>query len=216
MLGLYIDMTPHNWFTKIKTGVLLTGCLVVGILAAFTIQSFLLNGVGTHTVALAATNQEISNPKNPDSPTFSVNSTVVNIDTFIASEIPKPAPKKHIEVNLTEQKMTALEDDQVVKESPITSGRDGYPTVTGDFAIYLKQENTRLKSPFPELHYDFPVRYWMPFYSGYGIHDAYWRTEFGGQDYHWAGSHGCLNTPDDMVEFIWNWSNIGTIVHVVE
>ena len=43
--------------------------------------------------------------------------------------------------------------------------------------------------------YASPVKYWMPFYGGYGIHDASWRkaSEFNSSTYHSDGSHGCVN-----------------------
>jgi lipoprotein-anchoring transpeptidase ErfK/SrfK len=207
-------MTDRTWSTKIKIIISVCACLVVGFLSIYSIRSFVYRQM---TPAIVASATSHINPVYdfPTSPAIGEIESAKEVEASVpAIELPKLAPKKHIEVNLSDQKMLAMEDDQVVRESFITSGRDGYPTVTGDFAIYLKQRNTRLRSPFPELSYDFPVRFWMPFYSGYGIHDAYWRSEFGGQDYHWAGSHGCLNTPDDMVEFIWDWSEVGTPVHV--
>ena len=39
------------------------------------------------------------------------------------------------------------------------------------------------------------VNYWMPFYRGYGLHDATWRDAFGGDIYLDDGSHGCVNLP---------------------
>ena len=35
----------------------------------------------------------------------------------------------------------------------------------------------------------------MPFYGGYGFHDASWRSKFGGSIYNYSGSHGCINLP---------------------
>ena len=43
--------------------------------------------------------------------------------------------------------------------------------------------------------YSSPVEYWMPFNGNIGIHDASWRTTFGGELYKTSGSHGCVNTP---------------------
>lgn len=237
---IYTNMTQNSTIpsfgllSKIKIGLSIMVLVVAGFISIYTIKSFFFKDLPVPASSAVQYVAEIQ-PKIPEPPVVLTNESPIDkptddklndtkpLDTpvilpasitVLSSELPKLAIKKRISVNLTDQKMYAMEDDQIVRESFITSGKDGYQTVTGDFAIYLKQQNTRLRSPFPELSYDFPVKYWMPFYSGYGIHDAYWRTEFGGQDYHWAGSHGCLNTPDDMVEFIWNWSEVGTPVHV--
>jgi lipoprotein-anchoring transpeptidase ErfK/SrfK len=35
----------------------------------------------------------------------------------------------------------------------------------------------------------------MPFNGGIGLHDATWRSSFGGNIYKTNGSHGCVNMP---------------------
>ncbi len=117
---------------------------------------------------------------------------------------------KSIVIDLSDQTIYAYENGVLVKSSPTTSGKDTTPTVTGSFAIYAKQSDMYLVGVGYRLHVD----YWMPFYEGYGIHDAYWRQVFGGEDYHKQGSHGCLNTPDTMVRWIWDWAPVGTSVTV--
>ncbi len=124
---------------------------------------------------------------------------------------------RYIEVNLSTQHLWVWQDHQVIYESPITSGATGagLGTVTGLFSIYYKTTNTRLRGYQYGYDYDVPVKYWMPFYQGYGLHDAVWRNgKFGGQDYYYGGSHGCVNLPDATAEFIYNWSTIGTPVWV--
>jgi lipoprotein-anchoring transpeptidase ErfK/SrfK len=124
---------------------------------------------------------------------------------------------RYIEVNLSKQHLWVWEDHQVIYESPITSGAAGagLGTVTGLFSIYYKTTNTHLVGYQYGYNYDVPVKYWMPFYSGYGLHDAVWRNgNFGGPDYYYGGSHGCVNLPDSAAEFIYNWSTIGTPVWV--
>lgn len=38
--------------------------------------------------------------------------------------------------------------------------------------------------------------------DGVGIHDASWRSSYGGTHYLYDGSHGCINTPFDAVQYI--------------
>ena len=38
----------------------------------------------------------------------------------------------------------------------------------------------------------------------YGLHDASWRSNFGGDYYLYAGSHGCVNTPEDAMKTIYD------------
>jgi hypothetical protein len=119
----------------------------------------------------------------------------------------------YIEINLNKQHLWAWDNHAVIYDSPITSGATaaGLGTVTGMFQIYLKKTNTHLVG----RDYSVPVKFWMPFYLGYGLHDAVWRNgNFGGQDYIRGGSHGCVNLPDATAEWLYNWADIGTTVYI--
>ncbi len=124
---------------------------------------------------------------------------------------------RYIEVNLSKQRLWVWEDHKVIYETPITSGATGagMGTVTGLFSIYYKTTNTNLVGYQYGYNYNVPVKYWMPFHSGYGFHDAAWRNgNFGGQDYYYGGSHGCVNMPEAAAEFIYKWAPVGTPVWV--
>ncbi len=144
--------------------------------------------------------------------------TSVPFQTQYNHSIAQPYPK-YIEINLTDQHLWAYQDHQVVYDSPITSGATGagFPTVTGTFAVYAKQTNRHLVGYQygPLYNYDVFVQYWMPFYEGFGLHDASWRHgQFGGPDYYYDGSHGCVNLPLATAAWLYNWVNIGTPVWV--
>lgn len=127
-----------------------------------------------------------------------------------------PNAGQYIEINLSSQQLWAYQNGQVVYSSPITSGGtgNGFPTVTGQFAIYAKERNRYLNGAPYGYNYNVFVQYWMPFYLGFGLHDASWRNNFGGQDYYWDGSHGCVNMPLAAAAFIYDWAPIGTPVWV--
>lgn len=131
-----------------------------------------------------------------------------------------PAPRqegKVIVINLGLQRLYAYENGGTVfpKAVTITTGKYGFETVTGEFAIYLKEQNHRMRSPFPGIYYDNLVSYWMPFYLGYGLHDAPWRSIYGTQDYSYVGSHGCVNMPFSEASILYNWAEVGTRVLVL-
>lgn len=119
---------------------------------------------------------------------------------------------KQVYIDLKSQYTYFYDQGELINSGPITSGREKFETITGTYAIYAKKQKTILKSPFEDVKYELKVDYWMPFYSGYGFHDAYWRTVYGGADYKTAGSHGCINTPYDLVAFLYNWADVGTKV----
>ena len=55
-----------------------------------------------------------------------------------------------------------------------------------------------------------PVDFWMPFNGNIGIHDASWRTEFGKNIYMTNGSHGCVNSPYELANTIFDNIEAGT------
>ena len=62
-------------------------------------------------------------------------------------------------------------------------------------------------------YYESYVSYWMPFLgNNYGLHDASWRSSFGGDIYINSGSHGCVNLPPKKAGQLYNKISIGTIV----
>lgn len=123
---------------------------------------------------------------------------------------------RYIEVNLSIQRLWAYQDNQVIFTTPITSGATGagFPTATGLFAIYAKERSRYLNGRPYGWNYNVYVDYWMPFYLGYGLHDADWRSSFGGPDYYYGGSHGCVNMPKASAAFLFGWADIGTPVWV--
>lgn len=78
-------------------------------------------------------------------------------------------------------------------------------TPPGVFGLSYKTTNAVLRG----AGYQTPVNYWMPFYGNYGMHDATWRSEFGGSIYIADGSHGCINLPLDMAAQIYQYVSAG-------
>lgn len=108
----------------------------------------------------------------------------------------------YVEVNLTKQHIWLYKDGELITESDIVSGlpKEERETATGVFQIPYKKSPEVLKGDTWEAD----VTYWMPFHDGQGLHDATWRTAFGGQIYKTDGSHGCVNLPYKTAEIIYN------------
>ncbi|OGG04790.1 hypothetical protein A2Z33_05760 [Candidatus Gottesmanbacteria bacterium RBG_16_52_11] len=117
---------------------------------------------------------------------------------------------KRIEVDLTNQKLYAFEDNNKIYDFPISSGLYGR-TPTGEFNIWIKLRYTRMQGGSRVLHtyYNLPnVPFTMYFANdqipqsrGYGIHGAYWHNNFGH-----PMSHGCINMRIADAEKIYYWS----------
>lgn len=114
-----------------------------------------------------------------------------------------PESEKWIEVSLDQQKLRAWEGNRIVMEFPISSGLWS-PTPKGDFSIWYKTRNQRMKGGSRKLgtYYDLPnVPNNMFFYQGYAIHGAYWHNNFGH-----PMSHGCVNSPLASVAQLFEWA----------
>lgn len=116
----------------------------------------------------------------------------------------------YIEVDLTSQKLWFYKDGECLVSSSLVSGKvaEDMCTPTGVYSIYSKSTNTYLTGP----GYRSFVYYWMPFYGGYGLHDATWRGSFGGDIYLYDGSHGCVNLPQKAAGTIYDNAPVGTKV----
>ena len=95
-------------------------------------------------------------------------------------------------------------------ETPVVTGNTSRKmgTPTGVNYVYLKQKNRILRGPNYASHVDF----WMPVKGNIGIHDAAWRSNYGGTIYQTNGSHGCINTPRAAMEQLYDMVEVGTPV----
>lgn len=109
-----------------------------------------------------------------------------------------------IDVNLSQQRLTAYQGNTAVFSTLISGGLPNTPTVVGRFAVQTKLRSTRMTGP----GYDLPgVPYTMYFYRGYAIHGTYWHNNFGQ-----PMSHGCVNMRTEDAAWLFNWASIGTPV----
>lgn len=116
----------------------------------------------------------------------------------------------YVEANLTAQHLYYYVDGALVVESDFVSGNEskGMGTPTGLYPLTYKQRNATLNGE----GYSTPVSYWMPFNGGVGLHDASWRSSFGGSIYKTSGSHGCINLPSSVAKKIYENISAGTPV----
>lgn len=104
----------------------------------------------------------------------------------------------YVEIDLTNQKLWVYKDGKKIVTSDIVTGdvAGGYSTPAGIYYLKYKQRDTTLSGSNADgSTYNSPVSYWMPFNGGIGMHDATWRSKFGGTIYKNSGSHGCINMP---------------------
>lgn len=114
----------------------------------------------------------------------------------------------YVEVDLGMQRLYLYENGTCIVDTPIVSGNvsKGYTTPEGLYTLYYKERNRVLrgkKLADGSYEYESPVSYWMPFNGGIGLHDANWRSNFGGEIYKTNGSHGCINMPPKVAPTVY-------------
>ncbi|MDO4490269.1 MAG: L,D-transpeptidase family protein [Lachnospiraceae bacterium] len=142
----------------------------------------------------------------------------------------------YVEISVDEQMMWLMVDGEPKVETPIVTGGADEPDASnlpveyliaefnsrstptnGIWTIKKKQSPHFMKGPMlsnGRYEYTLDVTYWLPFNDLIGIHDNYQRVDYGGTIYQTSGSHGCINTPYDAVEEIYNTVSPGTMVIV--
>ena len=115
-----------------------------------------------------------------------------------------------VEVNLTNQTVVYYKNGELITQGKVVTGdvSKGYSTPAGVYRLDWKRKDFVLRGE----GYAAPVSFWMPFNGGIGLHDASWRSSFGGSIYKNNGSHGCVNMPYSVAEAIYNLS----LIHISE
>ena len=114
--------------------------------------------------------------------------------------------KRWIEIDISDQKLTAWQGDVPVFETIVSTGKPGWRTLPGKFKVYVKYDETRMRG----ADYDTPDVPWTMYYSGaFAIHGAYWHNNFGT-----PVSHGCVNLRVPEAKALYEWASVGTEVVV--
>ena len=116
----------------------------------------------------------------------------------------------YIEVDMGDQHMYYYADGEIVIDTPVVTGNTSrrWDTPAKVCYVYFKQRNRVLRG----ANYATPVKYWMAVDGHIGIHDATWRSDFGGEIYKTNGSHGCINTPFEIMTELYDMVELGTPV----
>ncbi|MFW5713284.1 MAG: L,D-transpeptidase family protein [Brevefilum sp.] len=163
----------------------------------------------THTPTPTLTPTLTPTPTATQTPTPTQTPTDLPTATPIPTEEPDEALSgRWIEIDLSEQRLYAIEDGELVRSFVVSTGTASTPTVVGRFAVWIKLRYDDMSGPG---YYLPDVPYAMYFYKGYGIHGTYWHDNFGT-----PMSHGCVNMVTEEAGWLFNWSYVGIPVIVYE
>jgi hypothetical protein len=133
-----------------------------------------------------------------------------------------------VELDLQKQRAYLIRSRHLIMESPISSGRYGHLTETGDFKVIEKERNhfssmygkivdargntivadadADMKVPAGGKFVPAPMRYFMRFHGATGLHAGYLPG--------YPASHGCVRMPEELAIAFFNQVEVGTPVHV--
>ncbi len=144
----------------------------------------------------------------------------VHLRPVLASELTPistdvPAEKKHIEINLTMQTLTAFEHNNPVFQTKISSGVPDARKDPGHIRTDTPRGVFNIQSKMPSKHmgggvltdnieeYVLPGVPYVCFFeptTGVAIHGTYWHTNFGVRM-----SRGCVNMRTEEAKWIYRW-----------
>jgi lipoprotein-anchoring transpeptidase ErfK/SrfK len=121
--------------------------------------------------------------------------------------------QKAIVVSISQQMLWAYKGDQVVLNSYVSTGRSGFDTPLGSFAVLSKLPSQTMEGVIGGEYYNVPDVPWVLYFtnSGHALHGTYWHNNFGT-----PMSHGCINLPIDVAAWLYDWAPLGTPVLVVQ
>lgn len=121
----------------------------------------------------------------------------------------------YVEVSLEEQHVWFYKDSELIMDSDCVSGTKdtSRETPTGMWYMDVVMPGKMLY-PSGESKGTWVDR-WMRFTpDGCGLHDATWRSKFGGSIYTYSGSHGCVNLPPRFAYDLYEYAYTGMPVIV--
>ena len=118
----------------------------------------------------------------------------------------------YVEVSIANQHVWVYQNGKLTMDSPIVTGTLGvHNTPTG---IYYMMECLKNYTMRGADYVSFANRWMRLTYSGIGLHDATWRSNFGGSIYRYSGSHGCINLPLNFAYSLFEIAYVGMPVIV--
>jgi len=163
-----------------------------------------------------------------DNPTWAVLSDSTYAYSSVLRPVALPAPplppasassftRRWIDLNLLHQVVVAYEGQTAVRLARTSTGRPGWETAPGVYAVKRRVEKETMDSTsligLDAQRADYKVENvrWTQYFSddGKALHENYWkpRDEFG-----IPSSHGCAGLVAEDARFFWDWADIGVPV----
>jgi lipoprotein-anchoring transpeptidase ErfK/SrfK len=137
---------------------------------------------------------------------------LIAVAMLAASATGSAKAQKTIVVSISQQMLWAYKGDRVVLNTYVSTGRTGFDTPVGSFAVLTKLPSQTMEGVIGGEYYNVPDVPWVLYFtnSGHALHGTYWHNNFGT-----PMSHGCVNLPLDVAAWLYDWAPIGTRVLII-
>ena len=123
--------------------------------------------------------------------------------------------EREVVVSLWQQRLWAYEGDEPVLTTLVSTGTAETPetaTPVGQWRILTKLWSETMEGTISGQAYRVEDVPWVMYFTneGHALHGTYWHSNFGT-----PMSHGCVNLPLDVAEWLYGWAEVGTPVTVI-
>lgn len=122
-----------------------------------------------------------------------------------------PNGERWVMINITLQYLWAYQGDQVLWQGYVSTGTAKFATPPGSYHVLSKLESQTMEGVLGGEYYNVPDVPDVLYFTDYGhaIHGTYWHNNFGT-----PMSHGCVNLPMDVADWMYQWSQVGMRVEI--
>ena len=132
--------------------------------------------------------------------------------TATVSGVPAdPNGERWVEINITLQYLWAYQGDRVLWQGYVSTGLAKFATPTGSFRIINKLPVQDMEGVIGGEYYNVPQVPDVMYFTdvGHALHGTYWHNNFGT-----PMSHGCVNLPMDVADWLYQWAPMGMRVEI--
>lgn len=140
---------------------------------------------------------------------------IVGVGAMDAGPGPQQGGDKEIVISVGRQSMWAYQGGKLVTASLVSTGTASSIATTtpvGFYTILTKFQMQTMQGVIDNEAYKVPDVPWVMYFdnSGNALHGTYWHENFGT-----PMSHGCVNLPMGIAEYLYSWAPEGTAVSII-
>jgi len=114
---------------------------------------------------------------------------------------------KSIEINLSKQKIYAIENGRIVFSGSVSTGKSGHRTPNGSYKV-IDKERFHISNRYPEPKGGAKMPYMLRLTNyGMAIHQGYLPG--------YPASHGCIRVSKTTAKKLWYWTKRGIPVKII-